>query len=150
MQERTAGGGQPDAGYLFHTAAAQALVDGVVFAVDGEQGLTLLFGLGGDQLAGDYQTFFVGKADGFSGADRFVGRLEAGDADDGADYEIHFGMGCDLNCAGCAVDDFDFGDAGGAEPGAECGGMLLVGQRKDARLPAHGLLEGEFGIVAGG
>jgi len=28
--------------------------------------------------------------------------------------------------------------------------MLLVGQRKDARLPAHGLLEGEFGIVAGG
>jgi len=37
------------------------------------------FCLGGDQLAGDYQTFFVGKADGFPRG-RFVGRLEAGDA----------------------------------------------------------------------
>jgi len=51
---------------------------------------------------------------------------------------------------GAAVDDFDFGDAGGAEPGAECGGMFARWPAKDARLPAHGLLEGEFGIVAGG
>jgi len=104
---------------------------------------------GGDQLAGDYQTFFVGKADGFSGADRFVGRLEPETPTMALTTKSTFGMGCDLNCAGCAVDDFDFGDAGGAEPGAECGGMCSC-QRKDARLPAHGLLEGEFGIVAGG
>ena len=41
VQEGAAGRGQPDALDFFHASAAQALVDGVVFAVDGQQRLAL-------------------------------------------------------------------------------------------------------------
>jgi len=58
----------------------------------GSRGLPCFFGLGVINSPATTRHSIVGKADGFSGADRFVGRLEAGDADDGADYEIHFGM----------------------------------------------------------
>ena len=47
--------------------AAHALMDGVMFAVDGEQRLALLAGLGGDQFAGGDQAFLVGKAESLSG-----------------------------------------------------------------------------------
>ena len=37
LQERAAGSREPDALDFLHAAAAHALVDGVVFAVDGQQ-----------------------------------------------------------------------------------------------------------------
>jgi hypothetical protein len=43
-----------------------------MFAVDREERLPLAASLGGDELSGD-QAFFVGKADGFARADRFIG-----------------------------------------------------------------------------
>src|SRR5258708_31468422 len=58
---------------FFHASAAHALVDGIVFAVDGQQRLALLAGLGGDQLAGANQTFFIGQTENLSRADRFLG-----------------------------------------------------------------------------
>ena len=79
-------------------------MDGVVFAVDGQERLALAARLGGDELSGGDQAFFVGEADGFSGANGFVGGFESGDADDGGDYEIGVGMGGDADGAGGAVE----------------------------------------------
>ena len=109
LQERAAGRGEPDAADFVHAASAEALVDGVVFGVDGEKRLALAAGLGGDELSGGDQALFVGEADGFSGADGGVGGFESGDADDGGDDEIGVGMGGDADGAGGAVDDFGGG-----------------------------------------
>ena len=48
--------------HFFHPAAAQALVDGVVLAVDGQQRLALAARFGGDQFSGGDQAFLVGQA----------------------------------------------------------------------------------------
>ena len=66
FKKRSAGRGEPDALDLFHPSAAQALVDGVVFAVDGQQRLALAARFGGDQFSGGDQAFFVGQADGLA------------------------------------------------------------------------------------
>ena len=66
VKERSAGSGQPDALDFFHPAATQALVDGIVLAVDGQQRLALAAGLGGDQFSGGDQAFLVGQADCFA------------------------------------------------------------------------------------
>jgi hypothetical protein len=67
-------------------------VDGVVLGVDGEQIDVVLF-CGGEDLAGGDEALLVGQADGLAGADCGVGGFEAGDADDGGDDEVGFGMG---------------------------------------------------------
>jgi hypothetical protein len=100
VQERTAGGGEPDGGDLVHASAAQALVDGIVLGIDREERLALLAGFGGDEFAGGNETFFVGEADGLAGFHSFVSGFKSGDANDGADDEIHFGVGGDGNGAG--------------------------------------------------
>ena len=150
VQERAARGGEPDAFDFVHAAAAEALVDGVMFAVDRKQGLASFASGGGDEFAGGNQTFFVGEADGLSGFDGFVSSFEPGDADDGADYEIDVGMGGDFDCASAAVDDFDFGEAVGFEFGAESGGVGFGGDGKDAGLPSAGLLVGGVDVRSGG
>jgi hypothetical protein len=48
IQKWPAGRGEPDAADLVHAASAKALVDGVVFAVDGEERLAVASGFGGD------------------------------------------------------------------------------------------------------
>ena len=102
-------------------------MDGVVLAVDGEKRLALAAGFGGDELSGGDQAFFVGEADGFSGADGFVGGLESGNADDGGDYKISVGMSGDVDGAGCAVSDFDAGDAGVFEASSQVVGVGFGG-----------------------
>src|ERR1700751_5104256 len=97
IQERAAGRCEPDAADFVHAASAEALVDSVVFAVDGEERFTLAAGFCGDQFSGSDQALFVGEADGFSGANGFVGGFESGDANDGGDYEIGVGMGGDTD-----------------------------------------------------
>ena len=93
---------------------------------------------GGDEFAGDDETFFVGETDGFAGTNGFVGGFESGDADDGADDEIDVGMRGNADGAFGAVQDFDgvgvvwghgvgSGEAGGAEIGAEGMGVGFVG-----------------------
>ncbi len=107
VQERSAGSGEPDALDFLHASAAQALMNGIVFAVDGQKRLALAAGLGGDQFSRGDKTFFVRQANGFSGAHGFVGGFESGHAYDGADYEIRFGMGGHAHASGGAVGDFD-------------------------------------------
>jgi hypothetical protein len=66
-------------------------VDGVVLGVDGEEGYVMFSGGGDDELAGGYEAFFVGQADGFAGTDRGVGGFEAGYSYDGGDDEVDLG-----------------------------------------------------------
>src|ERR1039458_9039292 len=150
MEERAAGGGEPDALDFVHAASTEALVDGVVLAVDGQQWFALAAGLGRDQLSGNDQAFFVGEADRLAGFDGFIGGFEAGDSDDGTDYEIDFGMGRDADRALGAMDDLNLGQAGSLETGVEGLRGGLVGHRNDARLPVERLLINSVGVVAGG
>jgi hypothetical protein len=103
------------------------LVDGVVLAVDGEKRLALAARLGGDELSGGDQAFFVGEADGLSGAHGFVGGFESSDTDDGRDYEIGVGMGGNADSAGGAVDYFDAGDSGFLQANSKVVGVRLGG-----------------------
>ena len=96
-----------------------ALVDGVVFGVDGKEGDVVLAGGVEDEIAGGYEALLVGEADGLAGADGGVGGFEAGDADDGGDDEVDFGQRGDADGAGGAVDDFDAGDGSALRRRAE-------------------------------
>ncbi len=98
VAEGAAGCGEPDLLDLGGLAAAHALVDGVVFGVDGEQGYVVLAGCGEDEIAGGDEAFLVGEADGLAGADGGVGGFESGDADDGGDDEVDLGQGGDVDC----------------------------------------------------
>ena len=88
-------------------ADAQALVDGVVLAVDGQDGYVAVAGGGGEDFARGDHALLVGEADGFAGEDGGVGGFEAGDADDGGDDEVGIGEGGAGYGAFGAVDDFD-------------------------------------------
>ena len=94
-------------------SAAKALMNGVVLAIDWEKRFAPLACFGDDQVAGRDQAFFVGYADGLPGPDGFVGGFQSCDSDDGADDEVSFGMGGDLDRARRSVDDLD----GTAQPG---------------------------------
>ena len=70
-------------------------MDGVVLGVDGQEGDVVLAGGGEDEFAGGDHALLVGEADGLAGENGGVGGFEAGDADDGGDDEVGFGMGGD-------------------------------------------------------
>ena len=80
----------------------------VVLAVDGQQRLALLAGFRGDQFSGSDKTFFIGETYNLTGLHGFVGCLQPRHTDDGADYEVNFGMGRYANRPGRAVNHFDF------------------------------------------
>ncbi len=117
VAEGATGGGEPDLLDFLGGAAAHALMDGVVLGVDGEEGDVVFLCGGDDELAGGYEAFLVGEADGFAGADCGVGGFETGYSDDGGDDEVDFGESGDVDGAGGSVEDFDVGDAGGFEAG---------------------------------
>ncbi len=107
VKKWSSGGGQPDALDLFHPSPAQALVDGIVLAVDGQQRLALAACLGGDQFSGRNQAFLVGQPDRLPGLYRFVRGFEAGDTHDRADHKINFRMSRHPDSSGLAVNDFN-------------------------------------------
>ena len=148
IAEGATGGGEPDLLDLGRGATAHALVNGVVLGVDGEEGDVVLFCCGDDEFAGGDETFLVGEADGFSGADCGVGGFETGYADDGGDDEVDLGQGGDVNGSGGSGDDFDAGDAGVEETGGEFGGELLGGEGDDLGTPALALVEGDVDFGA--
>ncbi len=65
-------------------------------------------GLRGDQFARGHQAFLVGQADRLSALHGFVGRFQAGDAHDGADHEIRFGMRGDAHRAARPMHHLEF------------------------------------------
>ena len=131
---------------LLHASAAQALMHGIVFAVDGQQWLALTASLGGDQLSRSHQAFFVRQPDRFASANSFVGGFESCHAYDGADHEICFRMGGDLHGSRGSVNDFDSASTAVFEASAKCFGICFSGNRKQLRLPALGLFEGGIDI----
>ena len=150
LPERPAGGGQPDGLDFLVRADAQALVDGVVLAVDGQDGHVALARGGGEDFAGGHHALLVGQAHGLAGQDGGVRGFEAGDADDGGDDEIGFRQSGAGDGAFGAVDDLDAGDAGLAQPGGKLLGELFGGQRDELRPPADGLRKGFVDVAAGG
>jgi hypothetical protein len=87
-------------------------MDGVVLAVDGQDGDVALAGGRGEDFAGGHHALLVGQADGLAGQDGRVGGFQAGHADDGRDDKVRLGQRRAGDGARGAVDDFDAGDAG--------------------------------------
>ncbi len=131
-------------------AHAQALVDGVVLAVDGQDGDVALAGGGGEDFAGGYHALLVGQANGLTGEDGGMGGFEAGYADDGGDYKVGFGKGGAGDGALGTVDELDACDSGLAQARGQLGGEFFGGERNQARAPADGLRKGLVDIAAGG
>ena len=111
IQKGPTGRRKPDSVYFLHTPAAQALVHGVVFAIDGQKRLALSASFRRDQFTGGDQAFLVRKTERLPCARSLVGRLKSGHADNGADHEINFGMGGDGDRAGRSIDHFDLAEA---------------------------------------
>jgi len=148
--EGTAGCGEPD-GFNFRVCTyTQTLMDGVVFAVDGEDGDVALLGGSGEDFASGDHAFLVGESDGLAGEDGGVGGFESGDADDGGDNKISFWQCRAGDSAGGAVDDLNSGDASLGEAMGERGGQLFSGHRNQAWTPARSLVKGSVDILAGG
>jgi hypothetical protein len=131
LAERPARGGEPDGLDLAVRADAQALMHGVVLAVDGQDGHVALARGGGEDLAGGHHALLVGQADGLAGQDGGVRGFKAGHAHDGGDHEIGFGQRGAGDRAFGAVNDFDAGDAGLAQARGQLAGELFGGQRNE-------------------
>src|SRR5215831_1209013 len=97
MQKRTTRRREPYTSYFIHPAAAQTLVNRIVFAVDRKQGLVLAAGFGSDQFSGGNKAFLIRQTHGLAGADSFVSRLKTGNPYDRAHHEVGFRMRCDSN-----------------------------------------------------
>ena len=76
-------GREPDGLYFRVRAYAKTLMDGIVFAVDGQDGDVALTGGAGENFAGGHHALFVGQAHGFAGEDGGVRGFKAGHSYDG-------------------------------------------------------------------
>ena len=151
VAEGATGGGEPDLLDFGGGAAAHALVDGVVFGVDGQEGDVMFLCGGDDELAGGDEALLVGEADGFAGTDCRVGGFEAGHSDYCGDDEVDFGEGRDVDAARGAVEDFDVGDACGFQAcGLGSARQLFGGEGDDFGAPAEALGVGHVDVAAGG
>ena len=128
VQEWPAAGSEPDAFDLAHPSAAQALVQGVVLAIDGQERLALLARFPGDQLSSRDQAFFVGQPNFFAGAHRFVGGFEAGHANDRADHKIDLFVRGHAHRAPLPVDDLNVAQPFGLQLPADLLRILLRSQ----------------------
>src|SRR6185437_887974 len=123
VKERAARGRKPYAANFVHLAPPQALVHGVVLAINGEKRLALAAGLRGDEFPGGEDGFFIREANGLTGFNRLVGSFEPGDAYNRADHEIGFRMRGYANRTGRSVGDFDVADSVFVEPRAKVVGV---------------------------
>src|SRR5262249_14406275 len=126
-----------DAADFRMSASAEALVDGVVFAVDREKLLAFFFGGGHDQFTSGYEDFFVGESGGFAELDGFVRGSQANGADRGGDDDFRLRVRADSEDAFATVMDFRRSNSLLAEAAGEFVSELGV---------RHG---DEFGRVAG-
>src|SRR5277367_5990327 len=123
-------------------------MDGIVFAVDGQEGLALAPGLRSNEFARGNQTLFVRKSNCLAGAHGLVGGFESGYAHDRADYEVCFGVSGDLHGSSRAMHDCDSSYASFSQPGAQDFPILFVGNRDQPWLPSLSLLERGIDIPA--
>ena len=130
---------------------AEALVDGVVFGIDGEQFPARLCGGGHDEFAGSDEDFLIGKRDGAAEGDGLVGGFEADNTDRGGDDDVRGGMSAGGEHAFAAVMD------GGErreilffETAREFVGELRGGDGDEFGMMAKDLREESVEIIAGG
>ncbi len=109
-------GGEPDLPDFAGGSAPHALVHGVVFGIDGQQGNLVFFGCSHDELASCDEALLVRQADGLAGFHRGVGGVEPGYTHDRRNDEIDLRQRGYPYGAGRAVDDLNFGDAVCFEP----------------------------------
>ena len=83
--ERTSTGCQDDSTQLITATGLEALKDGAVFAVDGNDAGTGFSSPPHDQGSGDNEAFLVGEGHAFSGIDRCPCGRQSGSTDHGAD-----------------------------------------------------------------
>ena len=150
LAEWSAGGRQPDGFDLGVRADAQALMDGIVFTVDGQDGNVALTGGRGEDFAGGNHALLVGQADGLAGQNCRVRGFESRNADDSRDHKIRLRQSGACDGAFSSVRDFDASDAGLPEPCGKLSGQLFGGHRDETRMPANGLREGFVDVVSGG
>ena len=130
LAERAARSGEQDASYALAGQAGcrrigQALEDGIVLTVDGQQGrATGLHGLDEERAAHD-QGFLVGQQYALAGLDRSQGGLQTRRADDGRHDGIHLGMGRDGFQATLPHQDFGAGFSPLQQSGQLIGGRLI-------------------------
>ena len=126
-------------------------MDGVVFAVHGEEFLAGLCGGGHDQFTGGDEDFFVGEGHSAAELDCFVGGFEADDTDGGGEDDFGGGMSANGEHAFTAVMD------GGerrkicfAKAAGEFAGELFIGYGNYFGMVAQDLREEFVEIGAGG
>src|SRR4029077_10615282 len=86
--EGATGSGEDNAADFGVCTGAETLVDGVVFAVDGEQFPGRFRGGGHDQFTSGDEDFLVGESDSATEFDGFVGGLESNDTDGGGNDDV--------------------------------------------------------------
>lgn len=124
--EGAAAGGEEEAADGVAMVAFEALEDGVVLAVDGEDADAFGFGGSGDGFAGHDEDFFAGDGEVHAAFDGGEGGGEAGGADDGDEDEVGIDGVDEIDEALGAGVDFD----GGGESGAGLGGGVVVEERE--------------------
>ena len=103
--ERATGGGEDEATNFGVRTSAQALVNGVMFGIDGEELPSRFRRCGHHQFAGSNQDFFVGKSNGPAKFDRFVSGLKADHTDGRGDDDVRIGMRADSKHSSATVMD---------------------------------------------
>ena len=108
--KRSARRREPDGFYLGMRADAQALMDSVVLAVDGQNGHFVFSRGGGEDFARGDHAFLVRKSHRLAGKDGSMRGFESRDTNDGGDDEISFSECGARDGALGAVHNFNFID----------------------------------------
>ena len=133
VAECAAAGGEDDATHAGVRVTLEALEDGVVFAVDGENVCAGFFGGGQDEFSGENENLFRGEGEVFAGGEGGEGGCEAGGADDGNEDGVGGGELGEFNEAGEPADEVGAGGECG-EIGASGGVSGIVEEADVAHI----------------
>ena len=144
VAEGAAAGGEPEVADGGGRLVIEALEDGGVLAVHGEDADAVLAGLVHHDLAGHDEDFLRGNGDVLARANGSECGLQAGGADDGDEDDVGLGHRGELQQAFVAGVDLDLG----AEGGPEFVRLRGVGERDGGGLILEGLGEEQLGVAA--
>ena len=147
--EGTARGGEDEALQLVRPSSMQALMDGVVLAVDREDGHAPSFGRLHDETAGHHEHFLVRERNGFPGLDSGQHGIEGGGSRRSTQDEIHLWIGGYRDESLPAhAHDINAGVVRGAQGPPRGGERTCRGQGDRARPEALNLSDEEADVFA--
>jgi hypothetical protein len=127
------------------------LVDGVVFAVDGEQFPAGFGGGGHDKFTGSDEDLFVGESDGAAEFNGFVGGFESNDTDGSGNDDVGAGVSSDgQHALASMMDGGERRDSLFVEAAGEFVGELRSGDGNKFGVVAFDLGEEFVEVGAGG